>query len=123
MDRKCQVCDNIRFNCHKVNFCHRYADRARKIKNKPIVNHGNEKEEVLRLRRENADLKMQLMQAGGSGGGALSGLEAKELVSLRDQYQMVLKENKDLTGALTGEFAVLILNGFLECKSNLCTRK
>ena len=77
----------------------------------------------MRLRRENADLKMQLMQAGGSGGGALSGLEAKELVSLRDQYQMVLKENKDLTGALTGEFAVLILNGFLECKSNLCTRK
>ena len=28
----------------------RYADRARKIKNKPIVNRGSDKEEVLKLR-------------------------------------------------------------------------
>merc|ERR1712029_464399 len=78
----------------------RYADRARKIKNKPIVNQGNDKEEVLRLRRENADLKMQLTRGGG-GGGSLSELDAKELVSLRESYATVLRENKELTGALT----------------------
>ena len=36
----------------------RYADRARKIKNKPIVNRGSDKEEVARLRREEADLHL-----------------------------------------------------------------
>jgi len=78
----------------------RYADRARKIKNKPIVNRGTDKEEVARLRRENTELKMQLA-TGGGGGGALSGIEAKELLDLRERYDFVVKENKDLTGALS----------------------
>ena len=77
----------------------RYADRARKIKNKPIVNRGSDKEEVARLRRENTELKMQL----ATGGGALSGIEAKELLDLRERYEFVVKENKDLTGALSGK--------------------
>ena len=45
----------------------RYADRARKIKNKPIVNRGSDKEEVARMRREITDLKVQLATGGGGG--------------------------------------------------------
>jgi len=77
----------------------RYADRARKIKNKPIVNRGEAKEEVVRLRREIQDLKMQLIQ-GGSGGEGLNDLEAKELLDLRENYAKILRENKELTSAL-----------------------
>ena len=79
----------------------RYADRARKIKNKPIVNRGSDKEEVARLRREITDLKVQL--ATGGGGGALSDLEAKELIDLREKYDFVVKENKDLMGVVSGK--------------------
>merc|ERR1712193_279053 len=47
----------------------RYADRARKIKNKPIVNIDDKNEIVGRLRRENHELRMQLQQGGGGKGG------------------------------------------------------
>ena len=42
----------------------RYADRARKIKNKPIVNRDDKDELVARLRRELQELKAQV---GGRG--------------------------------------------------------
>jgi kinesin family protein 4/21/27 len=46
----------------------RYADRARKIKNKPTVNIDPQAAEVTRLRSENQDLKARLLQiTGGSG--------------------------------------------------------
>jgi kinesin family protein 4/21/27 len=49
----------------------RYADRARKIKNKPVVNIDPQAAEVTRLRSENQDLKAKLLQiTGGSGLGA-----------------------------------------------------
>ena len=77
----------------------RYADRARKIKNKPIVNRGDTKEEVVRLRREIQDLRLQMLQ--GSGGGGLSDIEARELIDLRETAARLLKENKELTSALS----------------------
>ena len=43
----------------------RYADRARKIKNKPIVNQDGKDAENAKLRREIAELKIQLLNNGG----------------------------------------------------------
>ena len=77
----------------------RYADRARKIKNKPIVNRGSDKEEVLRIRKENSELKLQLMQGGG---GALSGIEAQELKDLREKVPKLLRHNKDSNVKVNG---------------------
>merc|ERR1719322_286409 len=45
----------------------RYADRARKIKNKPIVNKDPRNEELSRLRNQVQQLQMQLLGKGGSG--------------------------------------------------------
>merc|ERR1712122_297906 len=45
----------------------RYADRARKIKNKPIVNKDPRNEELSRLRNQVQQLQMQLLGNGGSG--------------------------------------------------------
>ena len=39
----------------------RYADRARKIKNKPIINQDGKDAENAKLRREIAELRLQLM--------------------------------------------------------------
>ena len=38
----------------------RYADRARKIKNKPIINRDGKESEIAALRKEIQDLKAQL---------------------------------------------------------------
>merc|ERR1719411_597505 len=43
----------------------RYADRARKIKNKPIVNKDPRNEELSRLRNQVQQLQMQLLGRGG----------------------------------------------------------
>ncbi|XP_046673167.1 chromosome-associated kinesin KIF4A [Homalodisca vitripennis] len=43
----------------------RYADRARKIKNKPVVNQDPNKEEINRLRREIEDLQLALLAKQG----------------------------------------------------------
>ena len=42
----------------------RYADRARKIKNKPIVNQDGKDAEIAKLKRENADLRLRLLGSG-----------------------------------------------------------
>lgn len=68
----------------------RYADRARKIKNKPIIN--TKDEESGRLREENRQLRAQLLALeSGGGGGAKAGAEAER--ALR-------RENSELTNAL-----------------------
>ena len=43
----------------------RYADRARKIKNKPIVNRDDKEREIFNLRKEVQDLRAQLGIKGG----------------------------------------------------------
>ena len=52
----------------------RYADRARKIKNKPVVNIDPLAAELGRLRYENQELKAKLIQATGSSGFASANL-------------------------------------------------
>ena len=48
----------------------RYADRARKIKNKPIVNKDPKAAELSRLRSQVQQLQLKLLEGGGGGGGA-----------------------------------------------------
>ena len=47
----------------------RYADRAKKIKNKPVVNEDPQAAMIRELQAENAALKAQLGGGGGGGGG------------------------------------------------------
>lgn len=47
----------------------KYADRAKKIKNKPVVNEDPAAKLIRELQEENAKLKAQLERAGGGGGG------------------------------------------------------
>merc|ERR1719245_638442 len=74
----------------------RYADRARKIKNKPIVNLNSNDAEVNRLRLEVHELKMQLKNATGGGGLALAAagqMDSEEAAKLREMNKKILKEN------------------------------
>ena len=73
----------------------RYADRARKIKNKPIINLDDKNEIVARLRRENLDLRRQLEL--GSGGQNSSGEELDKATKLLKSTQ---NENTQLQSAL-----------------------
>lgn len=73
----------------------RYADRARKIKNKPIVNIDGKDAENAKLRREIAELRVQLIN-GGSGGKVSS----KELEELKQKNCQLTGENRELTSAL-----------------------
>ena len=47
----------------------RYADRAKKIKNKPTINEDPQAKMIRELQEENRKLKEQLERAGGGGGG------------------------------------------------------
>merc|ERR1711997_360988 len=75
----------------------RYADRARKIKNKPIVNIDDKNEIVGRLRRENHELRMQLQQGGGGGKG---GCTADELQKIKNEVEDAQEETRQFQSAL-----------------------
>jgi len=47
----------------------RYADRAKKIKNKPTINEDPQAKMIRELQEENREVKEQLERAGGGGGG------------------------------------------------------
>ncbi|CAB4054563.1 KIF4_21_27 [Lepeophtheirus salmonis] len=73
----------------------RYADRARKIKNKPIVNREGKEIEINKLKNEIAALKAQL----GNGGGRTA-LNDNENEELQEATNRLKTENKELTYAL-----------------------
>merc|ERR1719410_2596793 len=72
----------------------RYADRARKIKNKPIVNKDPRNEELSRLRNQVQQLQMQLLGNGGSGLTNGHGQKVDE------NSQELIDENEKMTNAL-----------------------
>ncbi|TRY68349.1 hypothetical protein TCAL_03053 [Tigriopus californicus] len=74
----------------------RYADRARKIKNKPIVNldGADQSAEVQRLRLENQELKLQMVR------NAVGVVDSEETQRLQEQAKRMRDENKELTNAL-----------------------
>jgi kinesin family protein 4/21/27 len=74
----------------------RYSDRARNIKNKPIVNIDGNDAEMNRLRLENQELRMQLRQ----GGPAADNTSQEELKSLQENNKKLRDENRELTSTL-----------------------
>ena len=77
----------------------RYSDRARKIKNKPIVNVDGHDKELNQLRLENEALKLKLLQ---SGSGDLNSLvnDRADIKRLNAANKQLKEENKELTSAL-----------------------
>nr|XP_045595024.1 chromosome-associated kinesin KIF4A-like [Procambarus clarkii] len=77
----------------------RYADRARKIKNKPIINRDPQAAELAKLRQQVQQLQVQLL-ASSSGGGAAAAASGDEVVALLTQNKMLQVENEKLARAL-----------------------
>ncbi|OCT65724.1 hypothetical protein XELAEV_18041964mg [Xenopus laevis] len=84
----------------------RYADRARKIKNKPIVNTDPQAAELQRLKLQVQELQVLLLQAHGGTLPVLNSMEPSEnLQSLMERNKNLEKENGKLSREL-GEAAV-----------------
>ncbi|XP_066943400.1 chromosome-associated kinesin KIF4A-like [Macrobrachium rosenbergii] len=77
----------------------RYADRARKIKNKPIVNRDPHVAELAKLRQQVQQLQVQLL-ASGTGSNGLSQATNEEINSLLSQLKLYQDENEKLNRAL-----------------------
>ncbi len=76
----------------------RYSDRAKKIKNKPIVNVNGNDAEVNRLMKENQELRLMLVEAkSNNGSGKVSQEEAEAMTESNERMR---EENKKLTRAL-----------------------
>lgn len=81
----------------------RYADRARKIKNKPVVNQDGKDAENAKLRREIAELRVQLMNGGGGGSGPAGSnalVSSREVNEYKSKISQLTSENRELTSAL-----------------------
>ena len=68
----------------------RYADRARKIKNKPIVNVDQQAIELLSLRRQVKEMKADIDRLKSENSGAAT---PGEMNSLRDENETLKVEN------------------------------
>ncbi|XP_067121658.1 chromosome-associated kinesin KIF4 [Centruroides vittatus] len=69
----------------------RYADRARKIKNKPIINIDSHGAEIAHLKQLVQQLQLQLLQANTT-----SGIDCLEESSKRSNFKILLDQNKKL---------------------------
>ncbi|XP_070810072.1 chromosome-associated kinesin KIF4A [Pituophis catenifer annectens] len=80
----------------------RYADRARKIKNKPVVNIDPQAAEISRLRLQVQELQVLLLQAhGGTLPVSLRGEPAENLPALMEKNHSLLEENEKLSRGLS----------------------
>ncbi|KAL6064739.1 hypothetical protein STEG23_024821 [Scotinomys teguina] len=80
----------------------RYADRARKIKNKPVVNTDPQTAELNHLRYQVQQLQVLLLQAhGGSLPGSIHAEPPETLQSLMEKNQSLVEENEKLSHALS----------------------
>ncbi|KAL8177149.1 UNVERIFIED_CONTAM: Chromosome-associated kinesin kif4b, partial [Gekko kuhli] len=80
----------------------RYADRARKIKNKPIVNVDPQAAEINQLRLQVQQLQVLLLQAhGGTLPVSLGGEPSENLQSLLERNQALVEENEKLSRGLS----------------------
>uniref|UniRef100_A0A8C7YJH3 Kinesin family member 4 n=1 Tax=Oryzias sinensis TaxID=183150 RepID=A0A8C7YJH3_9TELE len=89
----------------------RYADRARKIKNKPIVNIDPRAAEMNRLKQQVQELQVMLLHARGGVAPVLSGSEPEENVSkLVERNRALQDENSKLSrelGEAAGQTALM----------------
>ncbi|KAG8008289.1 Chromosome-associated kinesin KIF4 [Nibea albiflora] len=80
----------------------RYADRARKIKNKPIVNVDPRAAEMSRLKQQVQELQVMLLHARGGVAPVLSGPESAENVTkLLERIRGLQDENNKLSRELS----------------------
>uniref|UniRef100_A0A3Q2Z7Z8 Kinesin family member 4 n=1 Tax=Hippocampus comes TaxID=109280 RepID=A0A3Q2Z7Z8_HIPCM len=80
----------------------RYADRARKIKNKPVVNLDPRVAEMSRLKQQVQELQVMLLHARGGVAPVLSGPESGENVKrLVEQNRSLQDENSKLSKELS----------------------
>ncbi|XP_028322542.1 kinesin family member 4 [Gouania willdenowi] len=89
----------------------RYADRARKIKNKPIVNIDPRAAEMNSLKKQVQELKVMLLHARGGVAPVLSGRNSGENVShLLEKNRALQDENNKLSRELSeaaGQTAIM----------------
>lgn len=89
----------------------RYADRARKIKNKPVVNVDPRAAEMQRLKQQVQELQVMLLHARGGVAPALSGAEPGESVAkLLEKTRHLQEENSKLCrelGEAAGQTALM----------------
>uniref|UniRef100_A0A6A7FV47 Chromosome-associated kinesin KIF4-like n=2 Tax=Hirondellea gigas TaxID=1518452 RepID=A0A6A7FV47_9CRUS len=81
----------------------RYADRARKIKNKPIVNTDPRAAELCRLKQQVQELQVQLITARAMGGGEdgnAGPCNVQEMGSLTKENSLLKDENNNIMRAL-----------------------
>uniref|UniRef100_A0A673XVA2 Kinesin family member 4 n=1 Tax=Salmo trutta TaxID=8032 RepID=A0A673XVA2_SALTR len=90
----------------------RYADRARKIKNKPVVNVDPRAAEMKRLKQQVQELQVMLLHARGGVAPVLSGPEPAENVSkMLERTRTLQDENNKLSRALSeaaGQTALML---------------
>jgi len=67
----------------------RYADRARKIKNKPIQNRDPVQAELIELRKQ-----LQMLRANGGGGHVGNVEETEEFLDMKERYEKELDDYK-----------------------------
>lgn len=80
----------------------RYADRARKIKNKPIINVDPRAAEMNRLKKQVQELQVMLLHARGGVAPVLSGAEPTENVTkLLERNRALQDENNKLSRELS----------------------
>uniref|UniRef100_A0A8C1TBU2 Kinesin family member 4 n=1 Tax=Cyprinus carpio TaxID=7962 RepID=A0A8C1TBU2_CYPCA len=80
----------------------RYADRARKIKNKPVLNVDPRAVEMKRLRQQVQELQVMLLHARGGVAPVLTGSEPAETVSnILEQNRCLQGENSKLSRELS----------------------
>ncbi|CAL1573803.1 unnamed protein product [Knipowitschia caucasica] len=80
----------------------RYADRARKIKNKPIINVDPRAAELNKLKQQVQELQVMLLHARGGVEPVLSGVESTEKVTkLLERNRALQDENNKLSRELS----------------------
>ncbi|KAK2826935.1 hypothetical protein Q7C36_017861 [Tachysurus vachellii] len=80
----------------------RYADRARKIKNKPVLNVDPRAAEMKRLKQQVQELQVMLLHARGGVAPVLSGSEeAAKLSQVLERNQSLQAENSKLSRELS----------------------
>ncbi|XP_032745280.1 chromosome-associated kinesin KIF4A [Rattus rattus] len=80
----------------------RYADRARKIKNKPIINIDPQAAELNHLKQQVQQLQVLLLQAhGGTLPGNINVKPSENLQSLMEKNQSLVEENEKLSRGLS----------------------
>lgn len=83
----------------------RYADRAKRIKNKPIVNKDPQAAEIAKLKQQNQELRLELLAKTGSGGCPTQHKHLEDdIANLVTKNRMLTEELNNALNASTNLF-------------------